>query len=63
MAKKLNKAARSYINLVCAGLSAFFANTVAAAPLSDLTGGQTGRIEFTSSTPDHRWALIRGRLA
>ena len=62
MAKKLNKTARSYINLVCAGLSAFFANAVAAAPLSDLTGGQTGRIEFTSSTPDHRWALIRGRL-
>lgn len=37
-------------------------SAVSAAPFSDLSGGQTGRIEFTSSTPDHRWALIRGRL-
>ena len=40
----------------------FLSPAVKAAPLSDLSGGQTGRIEFTSSTPDHRWALIRGRL-
>ena len=33
-----------------------------AAPLGDLGGGQTGRIEFDSRTPEHRWALIRGRL-
>ncbi|MDL5039091.1 dienelactone hydrolase family protein [Comamonas sp. Y6] len=33
-----------------------------AAPLDDLSGGQTGRIEFNSKTPDHRWALVRGRL-
>ena len=33
-----------------------------AAPLDDLNGGQTGRIEFQSKSPDHRWALIRGRL-
>lgn len=33
-----------------------------AAPLSDLSGGQTGRIEFLSATPEHRWAVIRGRL-
>jgi dienelactone hydrolase len=30
--------------------------------LDDLSGGQTGRIEFNSKTPDHRWALVRGRL-
>ena len=43
-------------------LAVCFAGAVAAAPLADLSGGQSGRIEFTSSTPDHRWALIRGRL-
>ena len=62
MAKKLNKAACSHIAFVCAALNACFVSGVAAAPLADLSGGQTGRIEFTSSTPDHRWALIRGRL-
>lgn len=36
--------------------------TVNAAPLADLSAGQTGRIEFESSTPDHRQALINGRL-
>jgi hypothetical protein len=33
-----------------------------ATPLADLIAGQTGRTEFVSATPDHRWALIRGRL-
>lgn len=33
-----------------------------AQPAADLSMGPSGRIEFTSSTPDHRWALIRGRL-
>lgn len=33
-----------------------------AEPLDDLSAGQTGRIEFNSKTPDHRWALVRGRL-
>lgn len=32
-----------------------------AAPLADLSGGQTGRIEFQSTTPEHRHALINGR--
>ena len=35
---------------------------VSAAPLADLSGGQTGRIEFMASNPSHRWALIRGEL-
>lgn len=33
-----------------------------AAPLADLSAGQTGRIEFKASNPAHRWALIRGQL-
>ncbi|HQR98190.1 MULTISPECIES: dienelactone hydrolase family protein [unclassified Polaromonas] len=33
-----------------------------AVPLADLSGGQTGRIEFMASNPPHRWALIRGEL-
>ena len=40
----------------------FLSPAAEAVPLSDLIGGQTGRIEFISSTPDHRWALIRGQL-
>lgn len=35
---------------------------VMAAPLADFRGGQIGRIEFKSTTPDHRHALIHGRL-
>lgn len=37
-------------------------SSVVAAPLADLSGGQIGRIEFQSTTPDHRHALINGRL-
>jgi hypothetical protein len=32
----------------------------AAAPLTDLSGGQIGRIEFNSSKPGSRFAVIRG---
>jgi dienelactone hydrolase len=35
----------------------FFA-TSTAAQVVDLSSGQTGRIEFLSSTPDHPWALV-----
>jgi dienelactone hydrolase len=33
-----------------------------AAPLEDLKGGQTGRIEFNSSTPPDRWQFVRKNL-
>lgn len=33
-----------------------------AAPVSDLSAGQTGRIEFESTNPDHRHAMVNGRL-
>jgi len=33
--------------------------TAHAAPLADLSGGQTGRIEYASVTPQHRWAFVR----
>ena len=36
--------------------------TVQAAQLADLTGGQTGRIEFQSTNPEHRHAMVNGRL-
>ncbi len=45
--------------LACA---ATFSSGAHATPLDDLSGAQTGRIEFNSKTPDHRWALVRGRL-
>lgn len=38
------------------------AQLAVAAPLADLRGGQTGRIEFNSSNPVNRWQMIRGRL-
>lgn len=41
------------------GLSGMYTN---AAPVSDLSAGQVGRIEFQSSTPEHRHALINGKL-
>lgn len=47
----------------CIGFIAIvIGSTVTAAPLADLSGGQTGRIEFMASNPPHRWALIRGQL-
>ncbi|RYH20498.1 MAG: hypothetical protein EON54_26310 [Alcaligenaceae bacterium] len=38
------------------GLSGIYAN---AAPLSDLSAGQTGRIEFNSITPQSIWSYAR----
>ncbi len=58
-------AASSLGRRILAWLTAVFllASAMAqAAPLADLTGGQTGRIEFQSSTPDHRFAMVRNRL-
>ena len=37
--------------------------TTLAAPLADLSGGQSGRIEFQSTTPANRFALIRNNQA
>ena len=44
---------------------ALIASTFAAqaAPLADLSGGQTGRIEFQSTTPASRFSLIRNNHA
>ena len=39
-----------------------FAKSAIAAPFVDLSDGQVGRIEFTSSNPTNRWAMIRGNL-
>ena len=44
------------------GLALFCAAVAGAAPLENLGSGQTGRIEFQSSTPDSRFAVIRGQL-
>lgn len=44
--------------LVVAAL-ALSASLAPAEPLSDLSGGQTGRIEYQSSSPNSRWAVIR----
>jgi len=35
---------------------------IKAAPLEDLRGGQTGRIEFNSITPPDRWQFVRKNL-
>ena len=51
----------SLLTAAIAAVVAFSANAVAA-PLADLSAGQTGRIEFQSTTPDSRFAVIRGRL-
>lgn len=40
--------------LVCTG--------AVAAPLADLSGGQTGRVEFDSITPPDRWQFVRKNL-
>lgn len=42
--------------LAICGLSAL------AAPVADLSGGQTGRIEFDSITPPDRWQFVRKNL-
>ena len=41
------------------GFSGLHAN---AAPLSDLSAGQTGRIEFQSMTPPDRWQFVRRNI-
>ncbi len=38
------------------------ATAIKAAPLEDLRGGQTGRIEFNSITPPDRWQFVRKNL-
>lgn len=43
-------------------IAANLTSAVRAAPLLDLAGGQTGRIEFSSSNPVNRWQMIRGRI-
>jgi len=48
--------------IAAAALTVGWGQLAVAAPLADLSGAQTGRIEFTSATPAHRWALIRGNL-
>lgn len=58
----MSKILNTLLHGVIAVVSAHGANVASAAPLADLSGAPTGRIEFTSATPDHRWALIRGRL-
>ena len=42
--------------------TALIACHAVATPLDDLSGGQTGHLEFMASNPPHRWALIRGQL-
>ncbi|WP_233205552.1 hypothetical protein [Acidovorax sp. 56] len=58
----MNQQKLSAVFIAAIWTAASLSPAVEAAPLSDLSAGQTGRIEFTSSTPDQRWALIRGRL-
>ena len=61
MNAKLVNAARSGLALACCALS-MVTSLAGATPLDDLSGGQTGVIEFMASNPAHRWALIRGQL-
>ena len=42
--------------LAICGLSSF------AAPVADMSAGQTGRIEFDSITPPDRWQFVRKNL-
>ena len=70
IAKPTTRSPRTYLRTRAIGIrrlaalacAATFSSGAHATPLDDLSGGQTGRIEFNSKTPDHRWALIRGRL-
>lgn len=50
------------LKIMATGCTYLMAIAVNAAPLTDLSGGQTGRIEFEASNPAHRWAMIRGQL-
>jgi len=63
--KKLEMNHMQYITrtlLAALSITGIFTGAAIAEPLADLSGGQTGRIEFMASNPEHRWALIRGRL-
>lgn len=62
MTKKPRNGVRSSVAVVCCALASCFSIAGTAGPLEDLSGGQTGRIEFASSTPAQRFALIRGRM-
>ena len=48
--------------LTALALLANLAQPAVAAPLADLRGGQTGRIEFDSITPPDRWQFVRKNL-
>lgn len=50
------------IMLAALAITGIFNGAAIAEPLADLSGGQTGHIEFMASNPEHRWALIRARL-
>ncbi len=43
-------------------LAASFTSAASAAPLTDLSGGQTGRIEFISITPLSMWSYARRNM-
>ena len=49
--------------MLAAAATAFGAASLHAEPLADLSGGQSGRIEFQSTTPANRFALIRNNVA
>jgi dienelactone hydrolase len=48
-------------NLICT-VSVLACTGAVAAPLADLIGGQTGRVEFDSITPSDRWQFVRKNL-
>lgn len=52
----------SHTLLAALSFTSLFASLAVAEPLADLSAGQTGHIEFMASNPEHRWALIYGRL-
>lgn len=49
--------------LAVAALALTALSNVFAAPLKDLSSGPVGRIEFWSSTPEHRWRLANPRTS
>jgi len=57
-----NKMAMNFLGVVAASCVFAGAINVQAAPLVDLSGGQTGRIEFNSITPPNRWEFVRKNM-
>jgi dienelactone hydrolase len=53
---------QNFVRLLSSAFAALALFTAEAAPLTDLSAGQTGRIEFQSTDPDHRNALVNGRI-